>query len=70
MALRGRVGEGFRVAPGEWDINGGARVSTMVGGMYLGTMGGVREEPEEVGKVLGLLEKLEMGRVSPDMSPG
>ena len=30
------------------------------GGMYLGTMGGVGEEPEEVGKVLALLEKLEM----------
>ena len=27
--------------------------------MYLGTMGGVGEEPEEVGKVSGLLEKLE-----------
>ena len=30
------------------------------GGMYLGTMGGVGKEPEEVEKVLGLLEKLEV----------
>ena len=28
------------------------------GGMYLRTMGGVGEELEQVGKVLGLLEKL------------
>ena len=29
-------------------------------GMYSGTMGGVGEEQEEAGKVLGLLEKLEI----------
>ena len=65
MALWGRVGEGFRVAPGEWDINGGARVSTMVGWNVLGDYGRSQGRAGGGGKGVGAVGEVGNGKGVP-----
>ena len=66
MALQSRVGKGFGVAQGEWNINGGIRVSTTVGQNVLEDYGRSWGRAGAGGKGVGVVGEVENRRLSPD----